>query len=59
MSQEQLADRAVLQVVEATSHDQEVLGHFGERPEETNPRCNHHILPGGVVQHDMRLEHSN
>ena len=45
--QEPLADRAVLQVVEATSQNQEVLGHFGERCEDSNLRCHHHLLSGG------------
>jgi hypothetical protein len=45
--QEPLADRSVLQVVEATSQNQEVLGHFGERCEDSNLRCHHHLLSGG------------
>ena len=45
--QEPLADIAVLQVVEATFQNQEVLGHFGERCEDSNLRCHHHLLSGG------------
>ena len=43
--QESLADRAVLQVAQAASQNQEILGHYSERCQNTNLLCDHNILP--------------
>ena len=50
-----LANRAVLQVVEAAPQNQEVLGYIGKRGEDPNLRRHHHLLPGGCCT--TRLGH--
>lgn len=53
-----MADRTVLQVAQAAPQDQEVLGIYRERCQNTN-QCSHHcLLPCGDCQHEMKLKRS-
>jgi len=42
-----VADRVVLQMAEAAFENQEILGRYRKRSQDSNPRCHHRLLPRG------------
>ena len=53
-----MADRALLQVAEAASENQKILGQDRECRQDSNQCSYHAYCLVAIVQHDMRLERS-